>query len=89
MEKPAQSLAVALRWLAGLWIVGWTLYSTLWDDSRLSSVEGMMRGLATLLIPAAVALGFSWRLARSRKPVQTAAATSVSRTLERFERRQG
>jgi hypothetical protein len=89
MEKSLQSLAVALRWLAGLWIVGWTLYSTLWDDSRLSSMEGMVRGLATLLIPAVVALSFSWRLARSRKPVQTSTATSVSRILERFERKQG
>lgn len=89
MEKSLQSMAVTLRWLAGLWIVGWTLYTTLWDDSRLSSVEGMMTGLATLLIPAAVALGFSWGLRRTRKPAQTAIAASVRRTLERFERSQG
>lgn len=46
----------------------------------------MMTGLATLLIPAAGALGFSWGPGRSRKPAQTAIAASVGRTFERTHR---
>jgi hypothetical protein len=57
-------LAVTLRWLTGLWIVGWTLYVTIWDNARLGSVEGMMTALAALLVPAILAFGLSWGLDR-------------------------
>jgi hypothetical protein len=68
-------IAVALRWLATLWVLAYAVYVTLGDGSRLSSVEGMLRCLATLLVPAALAFGLSWVLSRnlvesrqSRKP---------------------
>jgi hypothetical protein len=67
MDKPVHILAVTFRWLAGLWLVGWALYVTFWDGSRLSSVEGTLPSLAMLLIPAAVAIGLSWVLDRSSK----------------------
>ena len=39
----------------------------LWDDTRLSSVEGTLASLAILLIPAALAFGISCVLDRSSK----------------------
>jgi hypothetical protein len=67
MYKPLHVVAVTFRWLAGLWILGWALYVTLWDDTRLSSVKGTLASLAMLLIPAALAFGISCVLDRSSK----------------------
>jgi hypothetical protein len=64
MDKPLSRLAVALRWLAGLWLFGWPLYLVFWAQNWLSTIEGVKTGLATLLIPAALALGLSWGLDR-------------------------
>ena len=65
MDKPLHAVAVTFRWLAGLWILGWALYVTFWDDTRLSSVAGTLISLAMLLIPAALVIGLSWVLDRS------------------------
>jgi hypothetical protein len=67
MYRPLHVGAVTFRWLAGLWILGWALYVTLWDDTRLSSVESTLASLAILLIPAALAFGISCVLDRSSK----------------------
>lgn len=67
MDKPLHVVAVTFRWLAGLWILGWALYVTFWNDTRLSSLEGTLISLALLLIPAALAIGLSWVLDRSSK----------------------
>jgi len=67
MDKPLHVVAVTFRWLAGLWILGWALYVTLCDDTRLSSLESTLISLAMLLIPAALAIGLSWVLDRSSK----------------------
>jgi hypothetical protein len=64
MDMRVTRLAVALRWLAGVWLVGWTVYVTIWDSARLGTLEGMTTALAALLIPAAMAWGLSWGLDR-------------------------
>jgi hypothetical protein len=64
MDKPTALLAVALRWLAGLWLVGWTLYLVFWAQNWLSTMEGVKTGLATLLLPPAFAFGVSCGLDR-------------------------
>jgi hypothetical protein len=70
MSKALSRLAVTLKWLAGLWIVGWTLYLTLLDDARLLTVEGLLNALATLLVPAAFAFGLSLVLDRLQQTSQ-------------------
>jgi uncharacterized membrane protein YfhO len=70
MDKMLLRLAVSLRWLAVLWLVGSTLYLTLWDNVRLSTVETMLAGLATVLVPAAVVFGLSCLLDRLGRKVQ-------------------
>ena len=69
MDKSLYGSAIALRWLAVSWPVGWALYVTLWADRPLSFEDGtMMASLAALLIPAALAYGLSWQLDRLPKP---------------------
>ena len=68
MDKPLSRLAVALRWLAGLWLFGWPLYLVFWAQKWLSTIEGVKTGLAILLIPAALAFGLSWGLGRGLAP---------------------
>jgi hypothetical protein len=63
-------ITVTLRWLAILWILGYAVYVTLGDGTRLSSVEGALACLATLLIPAAVAFGLSWVLGHNFAPIR-------------------
>jgi hypothetical protein len=57
-------IAVTLRWLAILWVLGYALYVALGDGTRLSTVEGTLACLATLLIPASFAFGLSCVLGR-------------------------
>jgi hypothetical protein len=77
MDNLIQRFAVLLRWLSALWLVAMTLYLAIWDNSRLATVEGTLTGLATLLIPAAVAFGISClveRLAKTASDGNQAAA---------------
>lgn len=75
MNKALPRLAITLRWLSGLWIVGWSLYITLWDDARLSTVRGLTDGLAILLIPAAISFGLSCGLERIQQTDQSTRRT--------------
>ena len=69
MDKLLRRVAIVLRWLCGLWLVAWALYTTLWDNTRLADVAGMIIAVATLLIPAALAFGFSCLLGLLAKTV--------------------
>jgi hypothetical protein len=79
MEFRVPRLSVMLRWLTGLWIVGWTLYVTIWDNARLASVEGMISALAALLVPAVLAFGLSWGLDRFSREQPTRGQANVGR----------
>jgi len=68
MDKALHRLAVALRAFAVFWPIGWALYITLLDNGYLSSAEGTMVSLTTLLLPAALAFGLSWLLDRFPPP---------------------
>jgi hypothetical protein len=68
MDKPLSRMAAPLRWLAGLWLVGWALYVTFWDESRSIAIEDTMTELEALLIPAALMLAVSWALDRYVSP---------------------
>ena len=64
MDFRVSRLAVTLRWLAVLWMVGWAVYVAFWDAGRLATLEDMATALAALLLPAVLAWGFSWGLDR-------------------------
>ena len=64
MKDKRHWLADSLRGLSVLWLVGWALYVTLWNDGTGASTDGMRFALATLLIPVAVAFTVSWALDR-------------------------
>ena len=57
MDNLSHPLAATLRWLAVLWLVGWTLYATVWDDSSAFYLRNTMFELGALLIPAVLAFG--------------------------------
>jgi hypothetical protein len=62
MEKGSSALAIALRWLAALWMVSWALYVGLWDSARLITLAGTIRCMAILLVPAVLAFWLSCAL---------------------------
>jgi hypothetical protein len=64
MDIRVSRLAVTLRWLAVLWMVGWAVYVAFWDAGRLATLEGMAAALAALLIPAILAWVLAWGLDR-------------------------
>ena len=66
MDLRVSRLAVPLRWLAVLWMVGWAVYVAFWDAGRMATVEGTASTLAVLLIPAGLAWGLSSGLDRLR-----------------------
>jgi hypothetical protein len=86
MDTRVFRLAVTLRWLAVLWMVGWAVYVAFWDAGRLATVEGMATTLAALLIPAVLAWGLSWGLDRlpDGRPAKTgpAGVRSVARSTD-------
>ena len=74
MGMRVSRLAVTLRWLAVLWMVGWAVYVAFWDAGRMATVEGTAATLAVLLIPAGLAWGLSSGL--DRLPDGRSASTS-------------
>ncbi len=64
MDTRVSRLAVTLRWLAVLWMVGWAVYVAFWDAGRLATLDGMVAALAALLIPAVLAWVLAWGLDR-------------------------
>jgi len=64
MDKVLPRLSVALRWFAGLWLVGWTLYIVFEAENWTTRLNGVTTALAALLIPAFLAFGLSWALDR-------------------------
>jgi EamA domain-containing membrane protein RarD len=71
MAKTLNGVAVVLRWLAGLWLVGWALYATLRKPIS-PSADGTLIDVAMLLIPAAVVFAASCLAARYEKQVNVA-----------------
>jgi hypothetical protein len=64
MDIRVPRLAVTLRWFAGLWLVGWSLYIVFAAENWTTRLAGVTTALAALLIPAALAFGLSWWLDR-------------------------
>jgi hypothetical protein len=64
MDTLLPRLSVVLRWFAGLWLVGWTLYIVFEAENWTTRLDGVTTALAALLIPAFLAFGFSWALDR-------------------------
>ena len=64
MDKLIPRLSEVLKWFAGLWLVGWTLYIVFAAENWTTSFRGVKTALAALLIPAVLAFGSSWALDR-------------------------
>jgi hypothetical protein len=62
MNKGSSALAIALRWLAALWMVSWALYVGLMDTARLTTLADTIRCMAILLVPAVLAFWLSCAL---------------------------
>ena len=62
MDRGSRALAVALRWLAAVWMVGWAIYVAVWDASRLISLASTIGCLAILIVPAVLAFWLSCAL---------------------------
>ena len=82
MDKLIPRLSEVLRWFAGLWLVGWTVYIVFAAENWTTSFRGVKTALAALLIPAFLAFGFSWaldRIAMKNAPGRDAALPGDSR----------
>jgi hypothetical protein len=53
MAKSMNRLSVALRWAAGIWLVGWSLH-VVFRQPLPPSMSGTLIDVAALLIPAAL-----------------------------------
>jgi hypothetical protein len=79
MVKTLNGVAIVLRWLAGLWLVGWALYVTLRKPIS-PGWEGTLIDLALLLIPAVLLFAASCAATRYQRPADgTPSPRSIGR----------